>query len=120
MNTTRPFLGKEVPFHEAYPNVEQLTLDIEQHGEIESEWQRTQSFNQANLPSVIPCSNSRCQQGGFSLKTLIYFMIESKKTEKEETIFCEGHEGSPKGRRKGDPCDNYIKLKVKIWYKNSD
>jgi len=44
-------------------------------------------------------------------------VVEAKLTEFETAISCDGYEGSPKGRRKGDPCDTMFRFKVSVMYK---
>lgn len=109
------FLGGEpTTFKNVYPKIESLTAEVFQHGDVEREHQKHQTFNESNVPADIPCGNPRCRQGGFSMQRLIDFVVCSDKTEHEDTMHCEGQEGSPKGRRKGDPCMNYIKVKITL------
>ncbi|MEJ7637351.1 MAG: hypothetical protein WKF75_04995 [Singulisphaera sp.] len=109
------FLGGEPTiFKNAYPKIESLRIEVFQHGDMEWEHQKHQLFSEANVPAEIPCGNGHCRQGGFSMRCLIDYMVYGNKTDHEDTMHCRGHEGSPKGRRKGDPCMNYIKVKITL------
>lgn len=115
--STRPFLGTVSSFAEAYPNVRTLRVEAIEHGEVRNEWQRRNTYSETDLPSQIPCSNPHCKQGGFDLNTTFLFLTHDNKTQYETTLYCPGHEGSPKGRRKGDACFNYLEVKVEVIYK---
>lgn len=117
MGKTRPFIGQKSSFTDAFPEVEEISVEVKQSGEYSWEHQLFSQYNKHNIPSIIPCANPMCQQGGFSLKMIIYGITSLKKTEEKRTICCDGHEGSPKGRRKGDPCDNYVEVKISVSYK---
>lgn len=109
------FLGGEpTTFKNAYPKVESLRAEVFQHGDVEWEHQEHQTFNETNVPAEIPCGNRRCRQGGFSMQRLIDDIVYGDKTEHEDTMHCGGHEGSPKGLRKGDPCMNSIKARITL------
>lgn len=34
--------------------------------------------------------------------------------------WCPGDEGSPKGRNKGDPCDNHFHIEIEVTYKETE
>ena len=112
------WLGKPAPFHEAYPNIKSIRIEGKQHGDLRSEFAADVHYSESNIPSTIPCANPRCQQGGYRLQPYLDAMVHSKDTEAELDWSCNGHEGSPQGRRKGDPCMNYIKFTIKVAYKD--
>jgi hypothetical protein len=112
------WLGKPAPFREVYPNVKSLRLEGTQHGDLRSEYQATLHFSESNIPATIDCANPRCQQGGYRIQPLLDALVHAKESRSEQTWHCNGHEGSPKGRRKGDPCMNYIKFTLTIEYKD--
>ncbi len=115
---TSPLIGKLVSFAKAYPQIEDIEVQVCQTEDTVPEWRMTQTFNKSNIPQTVGCLNSRCQQGGFQIRQKVYFMVESHETEGECEGGCDGHEGSPKGRRKGDPCTNYFRVKIQITYKS--
>ncbi len=111
----RSFLGEPTTFAKAYPQVAEIRVEVEQEGDL-SNHHRHQVFGKSGLPSIMSCGNPRCRQGGFNIQQMIYFMIEQRETHGEHSIHCPGHEGSPKGRRKGDPCGNFAKIRLSITY----
>ena len=110
----RYFLGTTSDRKKAFYGIEAIELDIEQDvfkNHIYENWRRHLHYTLDNVPRTLPCVNPRCQRGGFDLQSLILFRGEG---EHEMEMFCRGDEGTPKGRRKGDPCDNFIKFKLHI------
>jgi hypothetical protein len=115
--TTRPFLGTVATFREAYPEVKTLRLVGEQRGELARERQAQVYYTHVDIPENIPCANPRCRQGGFSLRTILMTLTGSREESYEGEFSCNGHEGTPKGRRKGDPCGNSLKFTLTLTYK---
>ena len=112
-----PWLGgKPVSFREAYPQIAQYRVEVTQDPwgyHCQHDWQRTSVYTNG-LPSTIRCANPRCQQGGLDLQVYIDTMVCSRTRESAFQAYCRGHEGSPKGRRKGAPCDNRFDLKIEL------
>lgn len=125
--TYEPFLqGKPITFDKAFPSVKSFVLTGREHGDsreiasIPIEHRSALHYTAPNLPAKIPCSNPRCQQGGYELQWILDAIIRNRDTHYENTFYCGGHEGSPKGRRKGDPCCNYIEMTIELEYKDED
>jgi hypothetical protein len=55
------------------------------------------------------CGNPRCYRGGYELDREVSNMIYAGITEREIWLTCNGDEGSPKGRKKGQECLHSIK-----------
>jgi len=108
---TVPFLGgRPVPFREAFPNIGDFRIEIEQdcwNFHTLPKWQRTLIFTPSHPPpETVRCVNPRCQQGGLLLRNYLYTAdMRNGPWKFEETFSCHGHEGSPQGRRIGRPCD---------------
>ena len=122
-----PFLKREpITFGKLFPSIKSLTLSGKEHGDfpdilsIPLERRSTLHYTESSLPAKIPCSNPRCQQGGYELQWTIDAIVRSQDTHYEKAFHCGGHEGSPQGKRKGDSCCNYIEIKVELEYKESD
>ena len=101
---------------EAFPDIQSLDLEVSQDpcgNYSHNKAMKSSRFTMDNLRPYIRCLNPQCQQGGLELQNLILFWPDG-----EETFRCNGHEGTPKGRRKGAPCDNYFKIKKKTVRKN--
>jgi hypothetical protein len=101
---TRPLLGPAKTLLSAFPHIARIEVRVVEENAYVG-WRRDRVF-QNDVPAAIPCSNPRCREGGYDIANLIYFVAEGRKTNDEITIRCNGHEGSPKGRRRGDPCTN--------------
>lgn len=69
---------------------------------------------------LMRCSNPQCQQGGYELDLQMHWMVPEKQTEREVSLHCHGHEGSPKGRRRGASCYRSVKGILKIKYKDEN
>ena len=111
MDRHRPFLGTVASFREAFPRVKTLRLVGRQRGDASGEYQREEHYTESNVPQVIRCSNPRCQQGGYDLMPYM-LSISPDNPNYEGEIYCSGHEGTPKGRRKGDPCWNRLTFSI--------
>jgi hypothetical protein len=116
--THRPFLGTVSSLRQAYPEVKTLFFEGEQSGELAREHQRHLRYSESTLPAKIPCGNPRCRQGGFDLNTTLMSVAHDKKPGSEGKLYCNGHEGTPKGRRIGDPCFNTVSFILSITYED--
>jgi len=112
----QPFLGTVSSFREAYSEVKTLRLEGKQRGELARESQSAVNYTESDLPQIIPCANPRCQQGGYDLFTSLSTVTHNRGTSYERELFCNGHEGSPQGRRRGDPCCNALKFSLALTY----
>lgn len=104
MSNAKPFLGETPDRSKAFPGIAALELSIVQDRwahYTQKAWQRESRYSLADIPRHLRCVNPRCQQGGLDLQQVALFWSSG-----EYTMHCSGHEGSPGGRRKGDPCDN--------------
>ena len=111
------WIGRPGSFREVYPNIKSLKLDGSQHGDLRSQHQEKLRYSESSIPAMISCANPRCQQGGYDIQAIIDGVVYSQESSYKETLHCNGHEGTPKGRRIGDPCMNYIKVNIEIEYK---
>lgn len=112
MTTSHPFLGEAPDREKAFPDVESLELRVVQdpyEQYAHNVWQRESQFTKANIPRRLACLNPRCQQGGLDLQQIVLFSPPG-----QHSYYCNGHEGTPKGRRKGDPCDNRFDVTLTV------
>lgn len=122
--TTKVWLGENAKFSDVFPQVAALTLNVEHKGDLPNvrfiplETVGMQHFTESTIPGLIHCKNPRCQQGGYKFQLWITEMVRTGKTLDEGTWHCEGHEGTPSGRRVGDLCGNYLEWKLTIRYTN--
>jgi hypothetical protein len=109
--TTRPFLPETTNKSEAFPGIAALEIKVSQdpYGMfVQQEHRRTATYSLHNIPRRVGCLNPKCQQGGFDLQMQVSFgdCVDRK-------LYCSGHEGTPAGRRKGDPCSNVFTVTVR-------
>ena len=112
MAAYQPFLGTTTDRNQAFPGIKALKVTVVQdpYGYYCKEpWQRTAVYSKQTIPRYIPCKNPRCQQSEIDLQQLVF--LQGSGT---HTIHCEGHEGTPKGRRKGAPCDNVFTITIDV------
>ena len=113
--------AKKAPFDEAFPEIEDLKVEITESGEGVSEWSHKRIYTKKYFPGeYIDCSNSLCYNGGVSIGSILRGMVVSKQTTLEDSKLCQGSEGSPKGRRIYRKCLNSFKIKVEIKYKDAN
>jgi len=121
MGKTTPWLARSTGnFGEAFPNVEAIdfTIDDNPWGWYNVRGHRPLHFTSASATSFIPCPNDRCRRGGFDFGTFLRnHTCGAKITDVDQSYPCNGDEGTPAGRRKGDPCMNSFKVKGTIKYK---
>jgi len=121
-----PFFSQPTSsFHKAFPTVKTIGVEVRSDGEgfeplhNQTEWLAV--YTESNIPGTIDCRNPRCTDGGLDLERLIrWSVVEGKQASYETTKKCEGHEGSPKGQRKGEPCETYFKVKVSVTYREGE
>ncbi|PTQ12093.1 hypothetical protein CLG96_05865 [Sphingomonas oleivorans] len=112
--------GRAAYFDEAYPNVERIdfTIDDNLYGWLDIRGSRPLNFTAASSSRFVPCPNDRCRRGGFDFGAFLRnHSYESQITTIDKTYPCGGDEGTPAGRRKGDPCMKGFKVKRTIVYK---
>jgi len=112
VRTSRPFLGETTDREKAFPDIEALELVVRQdpfEHYARSPWQRESRYTKASVPRRQSCLNPRCQQGGLDLQQIVTFYSSG-----DHRFYCNGHEGSPQGRRKGDPCDNRFDVTLTV------
>lgn len=116
--TEYPF-GKKVSFKEAFPEIDDLIIDIKEIGCLGSlrGLEVSKHYSMDNLPrEYVNCSNPLCYDGGFSIGKILRNMVQSKEIEKEGSEICHGYEGSPKGKRNYRSCVNNFHYLIKLQY----
>ena len=117
--SSRP-LGK-ASLDEAYPQIEDLRVEVEESGEGVSGGRRKSLYTKQDFPGeYVDCRNPICYRGGFSLGSMLWGMVQNNKTESEASGQCRGYEGSPKGGRKYRDCVNFFRVKMSVTYKEED
>ena len=111
------FIAKKSGFDEAFPEIASLSGKVEEDGDGVSSLLRVRHLSKGT-GEFFDCSNPRCYNGGFSLGSILRSMVASGATHKEDTLFCQGYEGSPKGRRRYRDCMNSFRVAVNVEYRN--
>lgn len=110
--------AKKVSFDEAFPEIEDFTIEVEESVKGISDLGRKATFRKQNFPGeYMKCSNKYCYKGGFSIVDILREMVSSKQTNLETLKKCQGNEGSPKGKRIYRSCTNFFTVKVLIKYR---
>lgn len=112
MTKCEPFLGTTNNREEAFSGIEVLNIVIKQdpYGYYgNKDHSREATYSKSNVPRYASCNNPRCQQGGVDLQRLVWFHPSG-----EYEYYCGGHEGTPKGRYKGDPCGNVFTIILEV------
>lgn len=112
MTKGRYFLGETTDPDQAFPGIIALDVKVTQDPfgyYTEKESQRVAHFTKENILAHLRCANRRCQQGGLDLQRLVLFSPSG-----EQSYWCGGHEGSPAGRKQGDPCENRFDVVMSV------
>lgn len=116
--TATPWLGKPSTFRQAHPAIRSLKFEGRQRGDVSGGGQREEHYSESNLPRAIPCSNRRCQQGGYDLSAYIITIEHGRTQHIDGQMYCNGHEGTPKGKRRGHPCSNALSFSISATYED--
>jgi hypothetical protein len=116
-SSDKPFLGTVDNIADAFPEIDSLKIVAHHRGMAISQVRASESYTLHNLPRVLPCANPRCQQGGYDLNAMLIMLTSSKQQGHRATWYCGGHEGTPKGRRRGLPCSNSVALDFFLSFK---
>ena len=110
--------GEKTSFAEAYPQIEDITVEVKEQGKGVDSLNRERMYTKRNLPGeFVNCNNPTCYGGGFQLGHYLYEATAARKNEVEETTMCVGYEGSPKGGRIYRKCVNTFRIKITLTYK---
>ena len=111
------FWSKKLSFAEAFPQIDEVRVEITQSGEGVYEDSKKITYTRDTLPGEYEdCSNPDCWGGGVSIGQILQEMVHKGDAEAEESKRCKGHEGST--HRRGRMCFNFFKVKIKVTYKS--
>ena len=126
MDRSNRFFGAPVPFEEAFPALEDAFIEYYEIGKGTNyeKWAPRPRKPRYRKPVSLrtiggckPCSNTRCNGGGFEIDFNVNEMVRLEQTKREFHESCPGDEGSPKGRRIGPPCLNTLYYRITLKYK---
>lgn len=113
-NVTNYVFVQKTTFEKAFPQIKSISVEITESGNGLYQGQHTSNYSGYDLSEYINCSNSICYNGGFSIGEVIREMVRKRETDKEGEAICQGHEGSPKGRRIYRKCLNEFSYNIHI------
>ena len=119
-NDTNFTFSKKTTFENAFPEIEKISVEVNERGKGVYSGFGASHFGKGNVGEYINCKNPKCYNGGFNIGEVIRSLYFRKETEAEGSAECQGREGTPKGRRLYDYCENRFTYKVKIEYKPKD
>jgi hypothetical protein len=122
-----PFLGKRVPFKDAFPEMEDIKVETAESDSYEPiDFDKLDLFEYNHnifgiddIQPVVDCHNEFCVKGGIYLDEIMREMVQKKQTHIEDSKSCAGREGSPKGRRLYRSCSHFFYYRITIKYKSS-
>jgi len=114
---TNYVFSKKVPFTEAFPEIDDITVEVKESGHGVYRNSCTGIYGKDTLGEYIDCSNPLCYNGGFSIGRILWEMVRKQQCDLKTMKICQGYEGSPKGRRKYRSCCNSFDVAIKIIYK---
>lgn len=116
-NETNFMFSNKTTFEKAFPEIEKISVKVKESGKGIYRSFQSSYYEKKSLGEYINCNNSFCYNGGFNIGEIIRKMGWNRETEKEGSAICQGHEGSPKGRRIYGKCLNHFDYNIKIEYK---
>lgn len=119
MKTPQPFFATTpTTFQGRFPNIATYEIRIEQDssGYHSRDGKPTIGLytEKGNLPPQVACVNPRCRRGGLSLEWYLHSVKKDEPFHYEGDFFCNGDEGSPAGRKKGDACYNRFQVEMRV------
>ncbi|MCA3027720.1 MAG: hypothetical protein ING66_03890 [Rhodocyclaceae bacterium] len=110
--------SKKGTFADAFPTIEDIKVIVKRGGHSGvNEWDKESHYG-TNIGEYVDCSNPVCYNGGISVGDFVRSMVAANQVHFEkESIFCQGYEGSPKGKRRYRTCTNHFGIMIDIKYK---
>ena len=110
-----PLFGSNTTFTKAYPQIEDITVEVEERGKGVNSSNRKRRYTKEHFPGdFVRCSSPVCSRQGFFLGFYINSMLLEKRTELEKMDLCRGSESPHRG------CPNTFKFKIAIKYVEED
>jgi hypothetical protein len=118
LNERTPILTRKSTFAATLPNIEDIDVQIAEHGVGVANEPYLRIFSKINVVETVNCSNPDCYNGGFSLGSLIHEMVDKKATTLEKRETCQGYQGGGViDLHAHKKCLNTFDIKITIKYK---
>ena len=118
-NKQTPVMAKKVDtFAEAYPTVTSLQLEVvEDEGGLGRTYP-PHSLTERQFSAVVDCHNQFCYGGGVDIGRFLHRKVDEKQTVIDETLYCQGYEGTKTKRNRS--CTHRFSVKGKVVYKSGN
>lgn len=107
--------AENTTFARAFPQVAELRVDVQETDAGSPV--RKRIYTGSELGEFVNCSNDLCYNGGVRMGEVIRSMVSNGDTEAAGSSFCQGYEGSPKGRKRYRRCLHGFSWTAQIKYK---
>jgi hypothetical protein len=112
---SRPRCGARASLEETYPDIEDLTLEVEEYAFLPSASRRT--YTKQQFPGeFVDCTNRLCASGGFCVGDMLRQAVSERKAYVEDAVLCGGYEGHPNEKHR--MCSHSFKARLWIQYKD--
>jgi hypothetical protein len=101
---------KRVSFEEAFPSIEDVTIEIKQ-GIARGGWVKYSHLGVTEIGDFIPCDEASCSGGGLRLGDVLHRMIRDREEYVDAFVQCGGH------YRSRASCQNAFQYKVRIKFR---
>lgn len=109
-----PFFATPSTFAATFPTVERAVVRFTETDFGNDPHDRVHDL--AHGPRTA-CSNPRCYRGGYDFESQVRRMVEQVLESETVDMSCNGDEGTPEGRKKGQSCLMSIKGTITITYR---
>lgn len=114
----QPLFGDRGSFDKAFPEVDSIEITVRHQSALNHGAEYAVTYDdKAGIPSVIPCPNPRCRQGGYAIETWLQELVRQRVATGHAKWLCDGHEEPSKGRPQGYPCMNSAEIDFRVTYK---
>lgn len=127
MDRSNRYLAPATSFENAFPTLNAVFIESVEVGKgtdfsIGAPWpeQPTYGFKHRLSGGLVRCSNPYCNRGGYEIDMDVHNLIRENAESREFRKACRGDEGSPKGRRIGRRCLNYLRYRITLEYKQQN
>jgi len=112
---SNPLFASKGTFAEAFPTVVTLVATVTPSDAYQPT--TAQTYTEATACEYVDCESAVCFNGGFSLGGTLREMVRLGETDRRGTAICQGHEGSPKGRRLTRKCLQFFAYQISVTYR---
>lgn len=113
-NQTKWVFGTTTDFGAVFPEIRDVSVRVVEYGDDLHHGRSERTYTRRDIGEYINCHNPRCYNGGFRVGEMLRQMVAARQADSEHLRYCQGYEGSPKGRKNYGPCDNRFEIAIHI------